>query len=226
MNDIQPKKLVVTETSRDKFLEIYKEAGEALKSTSEFPMLETETTSSYTALIDYYLMGHGRSAAALLRYYQTQDSPPTRSAATLKGWSHRYSWTERIEQYEKTVIDKQLGVLEIARLQFIGKQVGVLFLLEEAVVKAAAHVDMEDVNLGQFARAVEKFATVTQKVFDMQPTIRVSHSDDSQPFKGLSAKEGMNELSELVKIMKERNALEEVIDGEYTTAETVSVEDA
>jgi len=221
MNDIQPKPFV-TEKEADSFMRIYKESGDLLKNATELPRLEVESGSAYAALIDYYLMGYGRSYVNLAKYYQTQESPPTKSLPTIKTWSHRYNWTERIQQYEETIVEKQLAVLENARMQFIGKQVNVLYLLEEAIVKSAAHVDMEDINLGQFARAIEKFATVTQKVFDMQPTIRVSHVEESG-FKGMSAREGMSKLGELVDIMKEREKLGEIIDGEYAGAEEIRV---
>jgi len=220
MSEIQPKPFI-TDKEADTFLQVYTESGDLLKNATEFPRLEVESASAYAALIDYYLMGYSRSYVNLANHYETQESPPTRSLATIKTWSHRYNWTERIEEYESEIVEKQLAVLEKARMQFIGKQVNVLFLLEKAIVESAAHVDMDDVNLGQFARAIEKFATITQKVFDMQPTIRVSHVEESG-FKNMSAREGMSKLGELVDIMKEREKLGEIIDGEYADAKEVS----
>lgn len=203
-------------TDAQHFLDLYKDAKNVLRNAVEFPRLEEETTVSYAALIDYYLLGVNRSFVNLAKQYETQDAPPTKSVATLRTWSMRYNWTSRISEYEEAVVQKQLAILEMARIEFIGKQVGLLYMMEEAITKASQHIDYEDVNLGQFARAIEKFSDTTQKVFNMTPTIRVASEElrDSQPYRHLTAEESINQLAEFTKMIREREQLKLAVEEE------------
>ena len=224
MNDIEPKQEYENAGARN-FLKIFISSGDLLSNASEFPRVEGETAPSYSALIDYYLLGSSRTYVALAKHYDTQESPPTKSLATVRQWSHRYNWTERIVKYEEQVAQRQLAVLEQARMQFIGKQVGMLFTMEEAIQKAFPNIDYSDVNLAQFARAIEKFSDVTQKVFNMTPTVRVSHTDDddSGAFRHLSANQALNQLAAFNEIIKQREELIDVVDGELSKAEDATI---
>jgi len=66
-----------------------------------------ETSASNRALRDYALMGPKRSLLKLLASYQAVpkpapkgQAPPTRREATLKTWSVKYQWQERIRRFD------------------------------------------------------------------------------------------------------------------------------
>ena len=96
--------------------------------------------------------------------------------------------------------------------------------MEEALQNAFPHIDYEDVNIAQFSRAIEKFADTTQKVFNMTPTVRITEEqyDERQPFRHLNAEQGLNQLSVFTKMIKERNQLEQIVEGEFEEAKDVS----
>jgi hypothetical protein len=84
-----------------------------------------ESRKANAALHDYYLMGSGRSMPKLWRRYRNvteaspgQELPPTRRLPTLKGWSVRYHWQERVGAAEaldaaerrRTRLERQIEV--------------------------------------------------------------------------------------------------------------------
>lgn len=62
--------------------------------------IKGETQKAHNALMDYFLMGAGRSLAKLHQKYTntTLNKPPTLHIETLKIWSSRYHWQARIAQ--------------------------------------------------------------------------------------------------------------------------------
>ncbi len=59
--------------------------------------IKGETIKAHRALMDYFLMGEGRSLANLCQIYtEPAPDPPTLHIATLKIWSSRYHWQARI----------------------------------------------------------------------------------------------------------------------------------
>jgi hypothetical protein len=73
-----------------------------------------ETRCAHTALLDYLQLGSDRSLAELLARYQAAgEGVPTRRAATLQMWAHRYNWTERADCYDQLNLEcAQAGELE------------------------------------------------------------------------------------------------------------------
>lgn len=84
-----------------------------------------ESRKANAALHDYHLMGAGRSLRKLWRRYRTvtetspgQELPPTRRLPTLKGWSVRFHWQERVGAAEaldaaerrRTRLERQIEV--------------------------------------------------------------------------------------------------------------------
>lgn len=69
-----------------------------------------ETIKAKQAFEDYYNMGPGRSLAELFRVYRKRPKgkAPTQRLATIKTWSSKYNWQER-------VVDRDA---EIAQVQF------------------------------------------------------------------------------------------------------------
>lgn len=62
-----------------------------------------ETDRAVLACNDYLRMGPGRSLANLLERYQSgTESAPTRRLTTLKDWSRKYGWKERVVAYDAT----------------------------------------------------------------------------------------------------------------------------
>ena len=219
MDKIYPE---IHKNQNKEFTELYKDAGDLLKGSTEFPRLAEETAPAYSALIDFYLMGVNRSYAGLARYYESQDNPPTKSTSTLKTWSFRYNWLERIEEYENTVIAKQLALVEKTRLEFIGKQIDALYLMEKSITQAAPHIDLDSVTLATFTRAIERFADTAQKVFDMTPTQRIESTNNPNKFK--SPSESVNQLASLNEIIKERKKLTQIVEDEFDGAHVVDTE--
>jgi hypothetical protein len=64
-----------------------------------------ETSRAHAAFLDYVLMGPGRSLKKLCDRYQTESGsspkPPTKRLATLKGWSARHQWQDRLTAYQE-----------------------------------------------------------------------------------------------------------------------------
>jgi len=66
-----------------------------------------ETRKANQALRDYTLMGPGRSLRKLHQRYtgptpeNDENEPPTRHLRTLKAWSARYRWQDRVEVWER-----------------------------------------------------------------------------------------------------------------------------
>lgn len=61
-----------------------------------------EKLTAVQACNDWLRLGRGRSLPKLLETYTENDQelPPTRSMGTLKGWSSRYNWKDRSEEYD------------------------------------------------------------------------------------------------------------------------------
>lgn len=63
-----------------------------------------ETQAAYNAFCDYCRMGAGRSLSKLAQAYADPvpgaDEPPTVHISTLKVWSSRYHWQDRIQAYD------------------------------------------------------------------------------------------------------------------------------
>jgi len=60
-----------------------------------------ESRKAIIACNDYLRMGPGRSLAKLcVRYRAATELPPTKRLKTLKDWSRRYGWQERVSAYE------------------------------------------------------------------------------------------------------------------------------
>lgn len=79
-----------------------------------------ETQKSHDALMDYFLMGAGRSLAKLhQKYTKAIPNPPTLHIATLKKWSTRYHWQARIARQKE--IDDEIA-LEQYRKDHMSKE--------------------------------------------------------------------------------------------------------
>lgn len=64
-----------------------------------------ETLRANAALNDYAALGAGRSLEKLVQSWA--GSGPTRHLATVKEWSSKYSWQERIARYHELLIARQ-----------------------------------------------------------------------------------------------------------------------
>ena len=53
------------------------------------------------ALLDYLHLGPGRTIPALLHRYQMNPFPPTRSMLSLRQWSSRYQWPQRVAAFDE-----------------------------------------------------------------------------------------------------------------------------
>jgi hypothetical protein len=74
-----------------------------------------ESGPAYVALSAYAALGPGRSLEKLIAAWTRtggESAPPTRRLNTLKTWSTRYAWQERVTQY-----DAELAALRLAEEQ-------------------------------------------------------------------------------------------------------------
>lgn len=74
-----------------------------------------ESARAYAAFLAYCRMGPGRSLQRLHRLYTTTtppEAPPTRSLDTLKDWSGRNAWIERLADWERAEAVFQARVWE------------------------------------------------------------------------------------------------------------------
>jgi hypothetical protein len=89
----------------------------ASSSLSEITQAETlsrlpkESATAYEAFIDYAELGASRSLAALCRLYcgrsGAKKRPPTTRLNTLKAWSSKFRWQERLMDYMTEVFDRR-----------------------------------------------------------------------------------------------------------------------
>lgn len=72
-----------------------------------------ETRKAHTALRDYWLLGPGRSITKLHQSYMqtTSQEPPTRTLRTIRGWSAKYAWQDRVDR-AKEIADDEIAELE------------------------------------------------------------------------------------------------------------------
>lgn len=64
--------------------------------------LDGETPKAYQAFCDYVDLGYDRSFAKLMQHYQTQtEAAPTRILSTVKAWSKKYAWQNRVKAYQR-----------------------------------------------------------------------------------------------------------------------------
>jgi len=76
--------------------------------------LEGETPKAYQAFCDYVDLGYARSFAKLMQHYQNRtEAAPTRILSTVKEWSQKYNWQNRLKAYQQELTTtKQLGRAE------------------------------------------------------------------------------------------------------------------
>jgi hypothetical protein len=97
--------------------------------------IKGETIKAHNALMDYFLMGSGRSLNLLLEKYRAQivsevylKAPPTKRLQTLKNWSSRYHWQARIarqaENDNAIILDQRRQALEKIEAEFRERHMG------------------------------------------------------------------------------------------------------
>ncbi len=84
--------------------------------------IKDETTKAHTALMDYFLMGGGRSLEKLRQSYieTTSNKPPSVHLRTLAGWSSRHHWQARIAQQAR--IDNALALAQYRERHMSGDE--------------------------------------------------------------------------------------------------------
>lgn len=76
---------------------------------THIPRRKGERLDAYAALCDYAVMGPKRSLRKLWRVYVDQNetdseqAPPTTNLRTIKRWSSRNDWQERVATYDETL---------------------------------------------------------------------------------------------------------------------------
>lgn len=90
--------------------------------------IKGESKKAHNALMDYFLMGGGRSLRKLGDKYIKQassdyqaESPPTKKQNTLMAWSLRYHWQARIAR--QTEIDNEIALAEFRQRHMTGPEV-------------------------------------------------------------------------------------------------------
>ena len=80
---------------------------------------EGETRKANDALMDYWLMGPGRSQLKLWNSYLivTEPLPPTRRLPTIKGWSIDYQWQARVNRAKEIQDTADLAEWERCRFE-------------------------------------------------------------------------------------------------------------
>ena len=88
-----------------------------------------ETTKANRALRDYAAMGPGRSLRLLSQQYQnipeTELPPPSLSFPTLKLWSAKHKWTDRVAEWDaeqNQLLDEQNTEMWLARMAKLREQ--------------------------------------------------------------------------------------------------------
>lgn len=97
-----------------------------------------ETEAAARALVDYIaratdpvLPKEAKTLEALVAHYQTTDDPPTRSLDTLKGWSMKHSWQDRLDKHVAETnaetlrrMKTDMAGVRVRRLKLVGKALG------------------------------------------------------------------------------------------------------
>jgi len=86
--------------------------------TEPLALHDRETKKSNKALNDYYLMGEYRSLEKLFNLYAKSDNPTVTRLQTLKDWSSKYRWQNRIRDYDAMVNQTALLSRQEALIKF------------------------------------------------------------------------------------------------------------
>lgn len=130
-----------------------------------------EGQNAIVACNDFLRMGPGRTLAGLARYYAAveYELPPTRSLATLKDWSAKFSWRARAADYDaaweglKNEVRKQVMTSGLALdYQRVSDLKDLATFLKEQILKQDADgehhrvwlPDVKVVGSGQYAEVV------------------------------------------------------------------------
>ena len=114
-----------------------------------------ESARANAALVDYALMGPGRSLRRLHTRYSKQtankeqtEKPPTTQWSTLAGWSFRYRWQERVARFDELEADRWAK-------EWRDRRRGLLAHLGERVEDALNALVVDKVTLDQVVRVVQ-----------------------------------------------------------------------
>lgn len=75
-----------------------------------------ESSKAVAACNDYLLLGAGRSHSGLLAFYADRierggPKPPSMRRATIEGWSSKFHWLDRAEQYDAEKMAEQEAMI-------------------------------------------------------------------------------------------------------------------
>lgn len=75
-----------------------------------------ESSKAVAACNDYLLLGAGRSHSGLLAFYADRierggPRPPSMRRATIEGWSSKFHWLDRAEQYDAEKMAEQEAMI-------------------------------------------------------------------------------------------------------------------
>ncbi len=128
-----------------------------------------ETNKAKQAFEDYFNLGPGRSLATLAAQYQrqkgTKQSPPTSNLRTLKTWSTKHGWQDRIAQREAEIAHAEFEAIKAKAVEagfaYWPKRVQQLvklgeLLWEELNTESKRWLpDVKQIGSGKFAERVD-----------------------------------------------------------------------
>lgn len=146
--------------------------------------LSNETPNAYQAFCDYVEMGYLRSLTKLQHQYQARtDHVPTRQITTLKTWSKKYEWQQRLNQYQQSIaIQSQQSRIEAYNVH-----------IDQALPMAESLLT----HIGQMLGDFQRLRTTRRQVID-DP--RDSHlpEDQRRRIESIQTKVNVNDLQKLI----------------------------
>jgi hypothetical protein len=145
--------------------------------------IKSETQKAHNALMDYFLMGAGRSLRTLIERYRkwgfTADNGGTKSAPTVRfntlaGWSTRFHWQARIAQ--QAANDNEIA-LEQFRQDHMSKEEVVKRLSDMGRADMADFADVRDPSdLKEIAKSplIKKFIVTERRNKDGIETVKTT----------------------------------------------------
>ena len=136
---------------------------------------DTENTKQYQAVCDYWRLGAGRSISQLLLLYKEQENPPSKTYATLKNWSVKFEWDNRISDL---IINEQKLLEDMYTEKLIENTTRRFNILDDMYdLTQTMTVDIEDTTLAQATNLYKTLFDAIGKAFNLDAPVKVAPTD-------------------------------------------------
>jgi hypothetical protein len=132
-----------------------------------------ESNRANEALMEYAMMGYGRTVPKLLELFKERNSRgvkvPTLSKATCHAWSFRHQWVKRTQRWHDLRREAEIQAFEEMRIESRKERVGILKVYKDKILEAISGTNPAKVNWGDIRVALSAFLEQTRIEFGEGP---------------------------------------------------------